>query len=219
MMLERSLRGRRAGAAAGDVRALDRDPEPPASSSSRPTCARSAAPARIGDRELARSPSELVDPGARRARCSPSRSPCSAGCSSCCRARSSAGRCARPPGRRHGRARRRQRARRSTRARPRSRSRPRRWPASFLGDAVDVRPARGPDAADLRLRGGGDRRPRLAVGHARRRHRARRRADRRRADRPAVLRSLAGHLVFLAVLVARRASSARASADALPGCA
>ena len=33
-------------------------------------------------------------------------------------------------------------------------------------DALDVRPVRGADAADLRVRGGRDRRPRLALGHA-----------------------------------------------------
>ena len=62
----------------------------------------------------------------------------------------------------------------------------------FLAMRSTFDPYARPDAADLRLRGGRDRRHRLAVGHAARRHRPRRRPDGRRADRPAVLRSSPG---------------------------
>ena len=58
---------------------------------------------------------------------------------------------------------------------------------SVPGDPLDVRPVQRPDPADLRVRSGGHRRDRFAVGHPAGRHRARRRADDRREHRPAVL--------------------------------
>ena len=71
-------------------------------------------------------------------------------------------------------------------------------------DPLDVRPAERADAADLRVRGGRDRRLRLALGDAARRHRARRRADHRGADRPAVLRSSPGTSSSSTVLATSR---------------
>ena len=74
---------------------------------------------------------------------------------------------------------------------------------AFLGDARDLRPLRRRGATDLRLRGGGDRRRRLAVGHACS-------AASCSASPRASARSIspqgffiAGHLAFLAVLFAR----------------
>ena len=68
-------------------------------------------------------------------------------------------------GRRHRRAGRRQRARR-LRAGDRDRGRDRGARRRVLRDALGLRPVRRPVAADLRVRGSGDRRRRLAVGHA-----------------------------------------------------
>jgi Branched-chain amino acid ABC-type transport system, permease components len=55
----------------------------------------------------------------------------------------------------------------------------------------------------VRVRRGGDRRPRLAVGHAARRHRARHGPADRRADQPGPTRSWPAYLVFLLVLAVR----------------
>ena len=54
--------------------------------------------------------------------------------------------------------------------------------ALYLGIRANFDPTIGTGPADLCLRGGDHRRPRLALGNARRRHRHRRRADRRRRD-------------------------------------
>ena len=69
------------------------------------------------------------------------------------------------------------------------------WPSSAVAGVVPRHPHRrsirriGPDPPALRLRGGGDRRPRLAVGHAGRRRHPRRGPDHRRPRRPGLGRA------------------------------
>ena len=178
---------RAARAAADHVRARDRDPERCCCRSSRPTCARSApapgrSPRRAG-RSRASSRSRRSGCSIARRRGRRARRPAAVPVAD----RGSAARCARPrriptPPSSSGSTR-----ARSTRGRPRSRSRTAALAGAFLAIRSTFDPTQRPDPADLRLRGGRHRRPRLAVGHAARRHRARRRADDRRADRPAVL--------------------------------
>ena len=72
------------------------------------------------------------------------------------------------------------------------------------GDARDVRSLCRGAAIDLRVRGGGDRRRRVALGHAGRRHRTRRRADARRANQSARLphrraRDISDHSIWTPV--------------------
>ena len=74
---------------------------------------------------------------------------------------------------------------------------------AFLGMRATFDPYAGAAAADLRLRGGGDRRRRIAMGHADRRHRARRRAEPRRARSIRKASSSPATSVFLVVLFAR----------------
>ena len=73
-----------------------------------------------------------------------------------------------------------------TRSPPPSRSARWHWPASCPAMRSSFDPSHGTDAADLRVRGGGHRRPRLALGNPGRRRRARPDPDRRarRSTRP-----------------------------------
>ena len=202
-----------ARAAAHDLRARDRDPEPAAQSFSPDVRSLGAAPGRLATASW-QITEPALDLGARRAhprrRDRGPRRPAAlplADAAGPADARDGAG-----P--RHRRARRHQLAR-GVRARHRDRRRDRGARRRVPRDPLDLRPVHRADAADLRLRGGRDRRPRLRCGGRSRAAIVLGVAQTIGAQINPEYSVLAGHIVFLAVLASPRGgllASARAAA-------